>query len=38
LNQTDLHEPFVGLQEVIRPMYCLVEPNATSLIQQPLCP
>lgn len=31
LNQTQLHEPFVGLQEVIRPLYCLVEPNATGL-------
>ena len=29
LNQTKLHEPFVGLQEVVRPYYCLVEPNAT---------
>jgi hypothetical protein len=31
LNQTDLHDPFVGLQNVIRPLYCLVEPNATNL-------
>jgi len=38
LNQTDLHEPFVGLQEVFRPYYCLVEPNATSLDAVPLCP
>jgi hypothetical protein len=29
LNQTKLHEPFVGLQKVIEPWYCLVEPNAT---------
>ncbi|HXF86505.1 MAG TPA: hypothetical protein VNK49_14070 [Anaerolineales bacterium] len=28
LNQTELHEPFVGLQKVIEPFYCLVEPNA----------
>lgn len=28
LNQTELHEPFVGLQNVIKPFYCLVEPNA----------
>ena len=28
LNQTQLHEPFVGLQKVIEPWYCLVEPNA----------
>ncbi|HAV77488.1 MAG TPA: hypothetical protein DCX53_09045 [Anaerolineae bacterium] len=25
LNQTDLHEPFVGLQKVVEPFYCLVE-------------
>lgn len=29
LNQTELHEPFVGLQEVVEPWYCLVQPNAT---------
>lgn len=29
LSQTQLHEPFVGLQEVVRPYYCLLEPNAT---------
>jgi hypothetical protein len=29
LNQTQLHEPFVGLQKVVEPWYCFVEPNAT---------
>ncbi|HSB01258.1 MAG TPA: hypothetical protein VLE49_11445 [Anaerolineales bacterium] len=29
LNQTELHEPFVGLQKVVEPWYCIVEPNAT---------
>lgn len=28
LNQTELHEPFVGLQQVVRPWYCLIKPNA----------
>ncbi len=28
LKDTELHEPFVGLQEVVKPYYCLVEPNA----------
>lgn len=28
LNQTELHEPFVGLQQVVKPWYCLIEPNA----------
>lgn len=27
LNQTELHEPFVGLQEVVRPWYCLIRPG-----------
>jgi hypothetical protein len=27
LNTTDLHEPFVGLQKVIEPYYCLLQPN-----------
>jgi hypothetical protein len=29
LNQTELHEPFVGLQKVVEPWYCLIEPRAT---------
>lgn len=29
LSETDLHGAFVGLQQVVRPWYCLVEPNAT---------
>jgi hypothetical protein len=29
LNETQLHEPFVGLQNVVKPWYCMVEPNAT---------
>lgn len=28
LNQTELHDPFVGLQQVVQPWYCLIEPNA----------
>lgn len=31
LNATELHEPFVGLQEVIRPLYCILEPDAKRL-------
>jgi len=27
LNTTDLHEPFVGLQKVLEPYYCLLQPN-----------
>lgn len=28
LRETQLHDPFVGLQQVIKPYYCFVEPNA----------
>lgn len=28
LNQTELHEPFVGLQKVVEPWYCFIQPNA----------
>lgn len=27
LNQTELHEPFVGLQKVVEPFYCMIAPN-----------
>jgi hypothetical protein len=37
LDQTQLHEPFVGLQQVVRPWYCLVEPKAT-FNGSPVCP
>lgn len=36
LNQTELHEPFVGLQEVVRPWYCLIQPSA-SIDGRPVC-
>jgi hypothetical protein len=29
LRETQLHEPFVGLQQVVEPWSCLLEPNAT---------
>lgn len=32
LKDTELSTPFQGLQAVVKPYYCLVEPNATSLI------
>ena len=37
LSQTDLHEPFTGLQEVVKPFYCLVEPGALKLSGEPVC-
>jgi hypothetical protein len=36
LRETDLHEPFVGLQEVVRPWYCLIQPNAV-FDKSPVC-
>jgi len=37
LEQTELHEPFVGLQDVIRPLYCMINRNASNLDGQPVC-
>jgi hypothetical protein len=37
LDQTELHQPFVGLQQVVRPWYCLIEPNA-AFNGSPICP
>jgi hypothetical protein len=37
LEQTQLHEPFVGLQEVIKPFYCMINPGALNLNAQPVC-
>ena len=38
LNQTQLHEPFAGLQQVVGPLYCLFEPSAQNMNGQPICP
>jgi len=32
LRNTELSGPFQGLQAVVKPYYCLIEPNATSVI------
>ena len=37
LNQTELHEPFVGLQDVVRPFYCMINSAALNLDGQPVC-
>lgn len=37
LSQTELNEPFVGLQQVIKPLYCFVDPEATNVDGQPIC-
>ncbi len=37
MDQTQLHEPFVGLQEVVAPFYCLFKSDAVGLDGQPVC-
>lgn len=37
IAETELHEPFLGLQEVVRPLYCLLESDATNLDGQAIC-
>lgn len=37
LNQTQLHEPFAGLQEVLKPIYCLIDAGALNLNGEPIC-
>ena len=34
LKETALNEPFTGLQDVIRPLYCLVDKDAKSIIDE----
>jgi hypothetical protein len=38
LEETDLHKPFAGLQDVVQPLYCLVAPDATSIKGNAVCP
>jgi hypothetical protein len=37
LKNTDLHEPFTGLQGVVQPLYCMVSPQALNLDGQAVC-
>jgi len=37
MAETELHEPFVGLQKVVEPIYCFVDPNALNLEGQLIC-
>jgi len=37
LDQTQLHEPFSGLQDVVKPFYCMINPGALKLDGQPVC-
>ncbi len=37
LKDTQLQEPFAGLQSVVRPFYCLLNPGALNMDEQPIC-
>jgi len=37
LQNTQLQEPFAGLQNVIKPLYCLLDNGAVNLDQIPIC-
>jgi hypothetical protein len=37
LNQTELHEPFVGLQNVIGPFNAMLDPKVKSISDVPIC-
>lgn len=37
LDQTQLHEPFSGLQDVVRPFYCMININAVNLSGESIC-
>ncbi|MDD2922094.1 MAG: hypothetical protein PHQ36_07385 [Anaerolineales bacterium] len=37
LEQTQLHEPFVGLREVVAPLYCLFKSDAVGMNGQSVC-
>lgn len=38
LANTELRDPFVGLQAVVKPFLCILEPNTLNLDGQPACP
>ncbi len=37
LSETQLHEPFTGLQDVVRPFYCIINNAAVNLNGEPIC-
>lgn len=37
LEQTQLHEPFIGLRDVVAPLYCLFKNDAIDMNGQPVC-
>lgn len=37
LEKTELHDPFLGLRNLVQPYYCLLKPDALDLNNQPAC-
>ncbi len=37
LERTELHDPFVGLRNLVQPYYCMLKPDALTLDNQPAC-
>jgi hypothetical protein len=37
IKDTELHPPILGLQDTLRPLYCMVNPTAQSLSGEPVC-
>ena len=37
VNQTDLHPAIAGLESTIKPLYCILDPNAISISNVPVC-
>jgi hypothetical protein len=37
LNETQLHDPFKGLGDVVQPYYCMINPTALNMDGQPVC-
>ena len=37
LKDTDLHPAIIGLQDTLKPLYCIISPSALSLNGEPVC-
>jgi hypothetical protein len=37
LEKTELHDPFLGLRNLVQPYYCMLKPDATDMNSQPVC-
>jgi len=37
LEKTELHDPFLGLRNLVQPYYCLLKPDAMDMNNQPVC-